>query len=232
MSGPRDQNRHHHQLHFAKEGFSFFNFFPSFFLIFGTHSGPSISSASISVADFFFIFFLTANNSIFTSYFPVNFSIFFFFLLLLSRCVRSCWLCGLFFFRTPFPKILLLRFFFSNFRPLSLVEQHILLIIFFNNPPKFFPLSLSPSLSSANSLQPAKNPALALHWGERGRRKKKQKKKKKLVQEIFFFTFKSCAKFMMRVQNGNYQAVCLPLAVVWCFFSVVISVCFQFVVEM
>lgn len=34
---------------------------------------------------------------------------------------------------------------------------------------------------------------------------------------------------MMRVQNGNYQAVCLPLAV-W--FSVVISVCFQFVVEM
>lgn len=34
---------------------------------------------------------------------------------------------------------------------------------------------------------------------------------------------------MMRVQNGNYQAVCLPLAV-W--FSVVISVRFQFVVEM
>lgn len=34
---------------------------------------------------------------------------------------------------------------------------------------------------------------------------------------------------MMRVQNGNYQAVCLLLVVC---FSVVISVCFQFVVEM
>lgn len=85
--------------------------------------------------------------------------------------------------------------------------------------PKFFFLFF---FSSANSPHPAKTSACFTLGSAGGKRKKK------LVQEIFFH-FKRCAKFMMRVQNGNYQAVCLPLAV-W--FSVVISVCFQFVVEM
>lgn len=98
--------------------------------------------------------------------------------------------------------------------PTVFSEQHILLIIFLQPPQVFF--------SSANSPHPAK-PALALHWGAR------EEKKKKTGAGDFFFHFIRCAKFMMRVQNGNYQAVCLPLAV-W--FSVVISVCFQFVVEM
>lgn len=102
---------------------------------------------------------------------------------------------------------------------LSSVFCKFLKIITLPTHPKFFFFSFFHLLI----LHTLPKPALALHWGAR-----EEREKKKLVQEIFFH-FKRCAKFMMRVQNGNYQAVCLPLAV-W--FSVVISVCFQFVVEM
>lgn len=114
-------------------------------------------------------------------------------------------------------------FFFSSLLwPTLFSEQHIQLIIFFPQSPSFFFVFFV--FFHLVFLHTAK-PTLALHWGAR------EETKKKLVQEIFFFFFhfKRCAKFMMRVQNGNYQAVCLPLAV-W--FSVVICVYVQFVAEM
>lgn len=96
-----------------------------------------------------------------------------------------------------------------NFGPLSLLCSIFLLIIFFTPPPHHHHHHRHPSsfFLSANSPHPAK-PALALHWGAR-----EEREKKKTGAGDFFFHFKRCAKFMMRVQNGNYQAVCLPLAV-------------------
>lgn len=107
-------------------------------------------------------------------------------------------------------------FFFLLLWPASFSEQQIQLIIFLQPPSFFFHLVFLHTL-----------PTLALHWGAREENEKKKTGAGDCF--FFFFHFKRCAKFMMRVQNGNYQAVCLPLAV-W--FSVVISVCVQFVVEM
>lgn len=109
-------------------------------------------------------------------------------------------------------------FFSSLLWPTLFSEQHIQLIIFFFTIPKFFFFFFHLVF-----LHTAK-PTLALHWGAR-----EETKKTGAGDFFFFFHFKRCAKFMMRVQNGNYQAVCLPLAV-W--FSVVICVCVQFVAEM
>lgn len=141
------------------------------------------------------------------------------FCVIFGFCLKNCWLAS--YCRTPLKSFLVCVCVFK-LESTVCAQQRVLQILKNYNPPHPPQVFFLFFFSSANSPHPAKTSACFTLGSAGGKRKKNWCRR-------FFFHFKRCAKFMMRVQNGNYQAVCLPLAV-W--FSVVISVCFQFVVEM